>query len=405
MRYLILLLCSIRAFAACATPPYANDYTYCREITIDHTKVPSTQTNFPVPVCLGSGAGANCSSNAKELATSAHGGRLLNVNGYDFIFTSDNAGTAPIAYERAYQDLTTGDAEMWVLISSLSSSADTKIYLFYRNSLITTDQSNANAVWDGNFLAVYHFPRSSGSYPTADILPNSLPDSTSGNRYMGVATGEAVSGTAGILGGGATLPTNSSFTLTSDVMNTNYTGLPANTQERMLEIWAFPSLSSVAQEAFCEGVNGNNNRYAIFFTSSNGWAIEGVNTSATFGGGTTAAWHQIVIGLPSGQTTFGGSIAYVDGSVQTVSSNTNGVATSLSDTFGRSFRIGNLCGLAAGYNFLGSLDEARISNIVRSADWVATEYNSISSPNTFYSLGTETGGGTGVGGPRQVIFR
>lgn len=405
MRSLTIFLLSIRAFGACASSPYANGYTFCREITIDHTKVPSTQANFPVPICIGSGAGSNCSANAKELATDAHGGRLINSNGYDFIFTSDNAGSTPIAYERALQDLTTGDAEMWVKISSLSSSADTKIYLFYRNSLVTTDQSNPTAVWDSHFLAVYHFPRSSGNYPTGDILPNSLPDSTSANRYMGVPTGGSVSGTPGILGGGATLPTNSSFVLTPDVMSTNYAGLPSGASERMLEIWALPSLSSVGQEAFCEGVNGNNNRYAIFFTSSNGWAIEGVNTSATFGGGTTAAWHQIVVGLPSSQTTFGGSVAYVDGSVQTVSANSNTVNTGLSDTFGRSFRVGNLCGLSAGFNFLGSLDEARISDLVRSADWVATEYNSISSPNTFYTLGSEAGGSSGIGGPRPVIFR
>jgi hypothetical protein len=34
----------------------------------------------------------------------------------------------------------------------------------------------------------------------------------------------------------------------------------------------------------------------------------------------------------------------------------------------------------------GGLDEVRISNIVRSAAWISTEYNNQSSPSTFYSV-------------------
>jgi hypothetical protein len=40
---------------------------------------------------------------------------------------------------------------------------------------------------------------------------------------------------------------------------------------------------------------------------------------------------------------------------------------------------------------LGTLDEIRVSNAVRSADWIATEYNNQSSPGTFYTLGSESG--------------
>jgi uncharacterized protein (DUF2236 family) len=34
----------------------------------------------------------------------------------------------------------------------------------------------------------------------------------------------------------------------------------------------------------------------------------------------------------------------------------------------------------------GMLDEVHISNVARSADWIATEYNSQNSPSTFYSI-------------------
>jgi hypothetical protein len=40
----------------------------------------------------------------------------------------------------------------------------------------------------------------------------------------------------------------------------------------------------------------------------------------------------------------------------------------------------------------GLLDEVRISNIERSDDWIATEYNNQSSPSTFYTISSATGG-------------
>lgn len=45
-------------------------------------------------------------------------------------------------------------------------------------------------------------------------------------------------------------------------------------------------------------------------------------------------------------------------------------------------------------SFAGAMDEVRISNYVRSADWIATEYNNQYSPSTFYAVGTEETGGT-----------
>src|SRR5262249_37356551 len=50
--------------------------------------------------------------------------------------------------------------------------------------------------------------------------------------------------------------------------------------------------------------------------------------------------------------------------------------------------------LSIGYNpgnagdfFSGRIDEVRISSVARSADWVATEFNSINSPATFFTVG------------------
>jgi hypothetical protein len=37
----------------------------------------------------------------------------------------------------------------------------------------------------------------------------------------------------------------------------------------------------------------------------------------------------------------------------------------------------------------GTLDEVRISNIARSANWITTEYNNQSAPSSFYALGAQ----------------
>jgi hypothetical protein len=46
-----------------------------------------------------------------------------------------------------------------------------------------------------------------------------------------------------------------------------------------------------------------------------------------------------------------------------------------------------------GYFYHGLIDELRISNTVRSAGWIATEYNNQSSPSTFLSEGSQENSG------------
>jgi hypothetical protein len=43
-----------------------------------------------------------------------------------------------------------------------------------------------------------------------------------------------------------------------------------------------------------------------------------------------------------------------------------------------------------GLYMTGALDEVRLSNTIRSADWMLTEYYNQKSPSTFYALGPAT---------------
>src|ERR1019366_6832619 len=131
---------------------WSNSYTNMRAITISHLKVPNTdQANFPVLISLPANTYA-------DLKTTANGGSVTNANGYDILFTSAAGGTMPLAYERESYSGTTGAMIDWVKVATVSHTQDTTIYMFYGNSLVTTDQSNPTGTWDSNYVGVWHLP-------------------------------------------------------------------------------------------------------------------------------------------------------------------------------------------------------------------------------------------------------
>src|SRR5206468_9845528 len=77
-----------------------------RSLTIDHTKVPSTQSNFTVLVSVTDAA----------LKTVANGGHVANANGYDIGFYADFVGTIKLKWEVEKYDGTTGNLIAWVKI-------------------------------------------------------------------------------------------------------------------------------------------------------------------------------------------------------------------------------------------------------------------------------------------------
>src|SRR5437868_10595644 len=117
-----------------------------RSMTIDHTKVPGTQSNFTVLVSVTDPA----------LKTVANGGHVANANGYDIGFYADSGGTTKLKWEVERYDGTTGNLVAWVKIPSVSSSTDTVFYLFYGDSTNNTNQSDPPNTWDSSFKGVWH---------------------------------------------------------------------------------------------------------------------------------------------------------------------------------------------------------------------------------------------------------
>jgi hypothetical protein len=364
---------------------WSNGYSYRRTITVASNLVaPSgtTLTDFPVLI----------SGTYSYLATSGHGGGVQNSNGYDVIFSSDAAGTSLLNYDRESYSSSTGAVNYWIKTPTLSSSSNV-IYMFYGNSGVSTDQSNATGTWNSNnYLSVYHLP--DGTTLTAN-------DSTV-NGHNGSISGGATAVT-GEIGGGASFDGSSGYVDMSNFAD--------NLSNFTVSAW-FDTSSTSAGPHSCGtfivsklgpggctsgegwGIGLLTPPYNIFgFLQTDGSDYNETYTNASFNDGN---WHQVNMVVTGGSTI----TLYIDGSPVSQSTANGGTLGAYSNT--SNVRIANDNDSEF---FSGREDEVQISNVARSSDWIATEYNNQSNPSAFYTIGSATtnSGGGGVGGQYQVL--
>jgi YD repeat-containing protein len=340
-----------------APTPQGNGYAYRRTITIDHTKVPNTdQSNFPLLI----------SGTYSYLATAPNAGNVQNANGYDVIFTSDDGCATKLDHEVQTYSATTGAVNYWVRVPLLSHTNDTTIYICYGNSAITTDQSNKISVWDSNFKAVYHLDDQAASTIISDSTAN-------GNNGVNAAntSGKTMSGK---LGKALTYDGSTDSTATNIAQPTSFTwecwfkltdwttqAGSSNYSTLMASSWAAGGALLMLSKDFT---------WVVQFASDNaGGVTSGTNSIAP------GAWHYAAYTRTGNNGTYA---LYFDGVFK---GQVAGGVTNTSSTI--------TLGTRADFTpqaLNGLLDETRISNIARSADWIKTEYNNQSSPATFYSI-------------------
>jgi RHS repeat-associated protein len=340
----------------------SNGYSYQRAIVIDHTKVPHTdQANFPFLF----------NTTDPLLASTANGGHVTSSSGYDIVFASDPAGQNTLDFELEEYNPATGQVIAWVRIPTLSHTADTVLYVFYGNSGITTPQQNPAGVWDTNFVGVWHLPN--GSVLSAN-------DSTA-NGNNGTAESGA-SAAAGFIDGGASfdgssaayinLPTSGSeWNFSGDMTLSAWIKTTGNSL-MVMQLQDYNPLAYLSVGGTTVGGNSND-AVAYFRTNSGNVLVANGNTAVNDGN-----WHLIQAVRSTGQAV---SI-YVDGALETTTSYPD--SGPISDSGGAA-SIGG----GGGFGFNGLIDEARISSVARSSDWIAAEYTNQSSPATFYTLYSE----------------
>jgi biopolymer transport protein ExbB len=167
-------------------PPFVEDtlipdmtsegWTLRKPIVIDGEQIAGELAGFPLLVRV---------SSDLDLASKAR------ADGFDLLFMAAD-GATKLAHEIEQFDSTTGALVAWVRVPSLMPQADTTIYLYFGNAA-APDQQDAPAVWDSNYLGVWHLGETAGT---------TIADSTALNRD-GTKTGAATpSADTGMIGGG-----------------------------------------------------------------------------------------------------------------------------------------------------------------------------------------------------------
>jgi hypothetical protein len=137
---------------------------YQRDITIDHTKVNESLTDFPILV---------------RFNVDNFDFNKCREDGFDFRFY-DSEGNL-LSYQRERHDFANKKAEYWVKVPAISSSQNTVITLEYGN-LTAADGADVANVWDASFVSLWHLDEE------ADGTADEYKDSKGSNDGTGIGT-------------------------------------------------------------------------------------------------------------------------------------------------------------------------------------------------------------------------
>jgi len=330
-------------------PWYDNDYGYKKKITIDHTKVGGDETDFPVLISV----------TDNDLRDTGNGGHVQSSSGYDIIFTN-GAESAQLNHEIELYVNTSGQLVYWVKVPSLSSTVDTDIYIYYGKAGVVVDPSSTST-WDSNFVGVWHMDEAvasarddSTSYGNDAAFNNGNPDNTLINGKIGKSID--------FNDGNEYYETGSDSSLNTGTYIT-------------IECWIYVNAFHNYEEWYQKG----NDWYVLTRATEPTDSINVyiANKSVDEDNLSDATWYHVVATGTSG----GNIYLYINGSQ--VDSDTGLTTTDNTETVAIGKRR------EAGRQPDGSLDECRLSNSVRSGNWIGTEYENQNSPGTFMSFGAE----------------
>ncbi len=316
------------------------DWETRKKLTLNTTqaaiKVPLTQ----VPVLVRLHTGNFDFGNVKD-------------NGGDIRFVAEDDKT-PLKYHIEKFDAVNEIALVWVQIPKLSPGKADSIWLYYGNSK-ATPADEVKATFDANQAAVYHFDEADG-----------LPQDRSGKGNNATQSSAKV-GDGSLIGRGATFDGGSIVTI------------PASTTLKFAAAQGF-TVSAWIKTAVVQNS-------AVLFQQLDGaksisLSLSGGKLVAAFGETETPrtldvkpdVWHHVA--LTAGQAL----TVYLDG--QEIAQ----VPVTLSDMQGD---------ITLGKGFTGEMDELKLSNVVRSADWIKIEAGSQGADALLVGYGQDEANGSG----------
>jgi len=328
-----------------------------KDITVDHTKVTSDLTDFPVLLDLyDRDLRADVQPDCDDIAFSI--------------------GEEPLDYEietfnQTYNS-THAHLVAWVRVPQLSSTEDTVITMHYGNPQSASGE-NPHGVWKERYVGVWHLDETSGR----------VQDSTA---YQGDGTplGGVAQGTTGKIGNAYDFGGVDGYADFGDPVDGHLDfGAGSFTISMWLKIdastgtWQVP-INKGHPSALDSGYRFETNTAAtnMYFQISDGISFESSNTQSP----TLGAWMHLVarVDRSSNELFFFKDGSY-SGSVDI--SGIGNLDSPEALTFSR--------GLHLSAPLDGGLDEIRFSGIALSDDWIATEFENQNDPASFFSIGQE----------------
>jgi hypothetical protein len=347
-----------RIFTASNSPPNIEFFTYYKNITIDNTKVQGTGThnNFPVLITiLDTDLRYDVQSDGDDIA---------------FSYQNNWIDHQIEQFDQAY-NATHAQFIAWVRVPSLSTTVDTVISMYYGNSTMSS-RENPDGVWDSYYEAVYH-------------LQDDFLDSTVYNRD---GTNSGSVDTTGKIGDGQDFERSDNF----DNINIGTWSIPGT--KLTIQAWVRFESFSVGDARILSKNSGTSDS-----TEYHVWML-GTNTlpnrlRGRIKTGTSDSFGTTTVVATSGDLTINTwylTTLIYDGSNIRFVLDGNPIGLPFAKT--GSLRINNWP-ITIGNSPTGArpldaiIDEVRISSVVRSNDWLRTEYNNQNDPDTFYSIGVE----------------
>jgi hypothetical protein len=273
--------------------------------------------------------------------------RQAKPNGEDIRF-SDSRGT-PLAYQIEEWDATKAVASIWVKIPVIRGNSRQSITMFWRKA-DASSESNGSAVFNtGNgYASVLH-------------LDEKLNDEVGTVAPVDVGTTVVT----GVIGKGRHFVPGKGINGGDHITNYPYSDMPFTS-----EAWFRPAAAGAAALGWgryatrYNGRTGDGNEVVINFGSPPGiaWTSDGPGGVAAAATPVMGRWYHVAATYSNGT-----SRIYVNGKLE--GSNYHKAAMSLMNDIGMT--VGGLRGT---FQFSGDIDEVRVSQIARSADWIKLEY-------------------------------
>jgi len=361
---------------------YNNSWEQRKKITTSlNTVISSDLTDFPALISF----------------TDSDLTQTTESDGTDIVFTASD-GTTELAYEIERFDQSTGEVIAWVKIPTVSASDNTDIYLYYKG----TATSSSSSVWDSSYKLVWHLNQTS----TGTVREFSDVSDT-GNDGTGGGTGDMTQDedrrptrVEAKIGYGQSFdgPTQSGgsegsgdFIWSQDVSNWPGNNGSTSDNDTTVEFWAKiddDHANENDMDFFGYRAGGKDNEFTLFKVASLNLVVRG-QVPALFDSdvdATTSDWTHLMIVYDPGGT----SKIYQDGELAEQVDGTSGNKGQRHNgefVLGGEIDDGPCC--KVNNELQGDLDEFRVSNTVRSADWAAASYANQNDPSSFLTIGPE----------------